>query len=81
MLVFSMEQADISNKTGCYPFPFVPSCPDSRHFPYQLSGYNVFTKRRHSVLGGYIVFHHKESSCNHFANQAKIVFCHKMRLL
>lgn len=31
-------------------------------------------------LGGYKVFHHKASSCNHLANHAKMVFCHLIRL-
>ena len=34
----------------------------------------------YNALGAYIEFHQVGSSCNHFANQAKMVACQRMRL-
>lgn len=33
------------------------------------------------VFGGYMAFHQVGSFCNHFANHAKMVFCHWILLL
>ena len=34
----------------------------------------------YNAFGAYMAFHQLGSSCNHFANQAKIVACQRMRL-
>ncbi len=38
-------------------------------------------RRRYSGTLSYMAFHQLSSPCSHLANQAKMVFCHLMRLL